>query len=126
MRRVSGMLGLMSLLCSGCQTYKYAADVKMVSFSDDFSEGQSMGNVVGEDCVTTILGYTLGPVPTLDRAMARAQSQKTQGVADNLLASNEAGGMAIRYINNVSSSWEGFDAVVFKKSCLQVKGRGYK
>lgn len=97
---------------SGCQTYKFAHQLKLVSLDDDFSEAKSIGNIRGVDCQSFIFGYATGPTPSLDRAMENAQNQN--------------GADRVRYITDVTSDTEGFDAVVYKKQCLVVKGKGYK
>ena len=112
---------------SGCATYQYAKNVKMVSFEDDVTKGKSVGPIRGEDCVWHILGYRLGGNPTLDRAFASARSQTTSGIGSAFSSKTEAlSDKSIRYINNVSSEYDGFDAVVVGKQCLIVKGLGYR
>lgn len=105
----------------GCQTYKYADKVKMISFDDILTKGASMGNIRGEDCQTKILGYATGPAPKLDRAIQSLQNQ-TPGT-DN---KSGPGGRAIRYLTDVTTEWDKFDIGLYAKHCLIVKGRGYK
>jgi hypothetical protein len=98
---------------TGCQTYKYAHQVKLIAFNDDFTKAESVGNVRGKDCQSFILGYATGPEPSLDRALEDAQEQAGKG-------------HRLRYMNDVATDFEGFDAGVYAKRCLVVKGRGYK
>lgn len=109
----------------GCATYKYANNVKMVSFTDDLSKGKSVGNVRGEDCTWSVLDYKLGGAPTIDKAFINTKKQ-----ADTLQSagfSNSANQSdALRYVNNVSTERSGFNAYIVGKDCLVVTGVGYK
>jgi hypothetical protein len=106
MKNILIILSLM--LLGGCASYEYANQVKMVSFDDNVEKGQSAGPIRGEDCTWTIMGYKLGSDPTLDRAFI---STKNQGV---------------RYVNNVGTKKDGFNAGIVAKQCLIVTGVGYK
>ena len=97
-------------LLNGCATYQYANKVRMLSFDDDVSKGESIGPIRGEDCAWTILGYRLG-TPKLQKAVASARRNS---------------GETIRYINNASSQTDGFNAAIVKKDCIIIKGVGYK
>lgn len=119
-----GLVCLMTL--SACATYPYAKNVKMISFEDDVSKGKSAGPIRGEDCQWSILGYQMGGAPTLDRAFANARSQYSTGVLDSFGGGKKATGNELRYINNVSTENDGFNAVIFGKTCLVVKGLGYR
>lgn len=123
MKRVLAALALLCL--SACTSYPIAQDVKMVSFDDNPTKGRSVGPIRGEDCIWQILGYQLGGRPTLDRAMANARTQSGGGITDQFTNKSDAP-TAIRYINNVSTQNEGFNAVVVGKNCLVVKGTGYR
>lgn len=111
-RQASPMWALVALaaLGSGCTTYQYAKNVKMVSFEDDVSTGRAVGPVRGEDCQAHVLFIPVGPRPTLDKAFADARE--------------ENGGL--RYMNNVATEATGFDAIVYQRRCLAVKGTGYQ
>jgi hypothetical protein len=103
-------LGVFACLATGgCTTYQYAKGVKLVSFDDDITVGHSVGPVRAEDCQEIVLGYPLGERPTLDKAFAKAR-----------------GGNDLRYIDNVSTENTGFNAGVYRKRCIAVKGTGYK
>jgi hypothetical protein len=118
---------VMVLLLGGCATYQYSKNVKLISFEDDVSKGKSVGPIRGEDCVWHILGYSLGGTPTLDKAFASARTQSKSGIASSFsTSSNTMDDKVIRYINNVSTDYDGFDAVVVGKKCLVVKGLGYR
>jgi hypothetical protein len=94
---------------SACTTYQYAKDVKMVSFDDNVAQGHSVGPVRGESCQAFVLGYPIGERPTLDQAFADARKENQ-----------------LRYMNNVSTDYDGFNAVFYAKRCMIVKGTGYK
>ena len=113
------------VVLTGCSTYQYSKNVKMVSFDDEVSRGKSVGPIRGEDCIWSILGYKLGGVPTLDRAFANARNQSDTSITGGTTqsASNDK---AIRYINNVSTEHDGWNAAVVGKECLVVKGNGYR
>ena len=110
---------------SACATYQTARKVAVVSFDDNPVKGKSIGNIRGEDCTWRVLGYQLGGLPTVDRAFSNAR----KGIEGGL----EAAGMTksgkaseLRYVNNVSTANDGFDAVVVGKSCIVVTGVGYR
>ena len=113
---------------SGCATYQYAKNVHMVSFEDNVAKGKAVGPIQGEDCVWEVLGYKLGGLPTLDKAFASARNQTASTITDSFTHGNQVASSdkAIRYINNVSTSYDGFNAVVVGKQCLIVKGTGYR
>src|SRR5688572_30734017 len=100
--RVVAAVGLLS---TGCATYPYAKNLKMVSFDGSVVAGKAVGPVRGEACQASVMGYPIGAPATLDNAMAAAR------------AKNE-----IRYMNNVSTQEEGFSAYFYAKQCLIVKG----
>src|SRR5437870_12736534 len=88
------MLGaLLALGASGCTSYQYAKNVKMVSFDNNVSTGHSVGPVRGESCQAAVMGYPIGEKASLDGAMANAHAQHQ-----------------LRYLNNVSTEDGGFDA----------------
>lgn len=115
------------LVGGGCASYQYSKNVKMISFEDDVTKGKSVGPIRGEDCTWHILGYPLGGMPTLDRAFASARTQTKSGIGSSFSGStNTMDSNVLRYINNVSTEYDGFEAVVVGKQCLVVKGLGYK
>ena len=121
------LLVLTVLVAAGCTTYPIAQQVKMVSFEDNVEKGKSVGPITGEDCIWSVLGYRLGGRPTLDKAMANARNQSGGGSLDSFKSSKDTNNTnALRYINNVSTENDGFNAVVVAKECLVVKGAGYR
>ncbi len=105
------VLGIVVCLAAdGCASYQVAKNVKMISFDDNVTQGQSSGPVRGEDCQALVLGYPIGERPTLDKAFADAR--KSNG--------------NLRYMNNVSTENTGFNAVVYAKRCIAIAGTGYK
>lgn len=106
--KVALPLVLLGLL-TGCSTYQYAKNVKLVSFDDNVTNGKSVGPVRGDVCQASIMGNPIGEGATIDRAMAAARSK------------NE-----VRYLNNVTTETYGFDAVVYGRRCLSVRGTGYQ
>lgn len=96
-------------LLPGCTKYQYAKNVKMVSYEDNVMVGKSVGPIRGESCQARVMGNPINEPATLDKAMAAAREEHK-----------------IRYLNNVSSETTGFDAVVYARTCLVVKGTGYE
>lgn len=123
-------LGAMACLAfSGCATYNWAESVKTVSFTDDLKKGTAVGNIRGEDCTWTVLGYKMGGEPTLDRAFINAKNQAGGLEAAGLgsLNDNKGRGDSLRYVNNVHTERDGFNAAgLLAKNCIVVTGVGYK
>jgi hypothetical protein len=121
-----GALALAALapLWTGCVTYSDVKEIKMVGFSEDVSKGKSVGQFESDDCVYRILGYSLGGAPDVSKAIANARTRKKTSITE---VAGEQGpeGQPIRYASNISASYDGFDAFVFGKSCIVVKGVGY-
>lgn len=113
-------------LFAGCATYNYASNVKTVAFADNLEKGQSVGNIRGEDCTWKVLGYPLGGEPTLDKAFQHAKNQTDGASLSGSLSSKQASNGPLRYISNVNSKPDGFDAFLFGKNCITVTGVGYK
>jgi hypothetical protein len=109
----------------GCATYSTLREIKLVGFDEDVSKGKSVGQIEGGDCVYHIFGHWLGGNPTISRAFANARKQRTTGVAD-AVGGDTSQGDPLRYINNAQVTNDGFDAVVFGKSCIMVTGMGFK
>jgi len=122
------ILACVALSFSSCATYQYAKNIKSISFDDDVHQGKSVGPVRGEDCIWEIFGYKLGGSPTLDRAFASARNQTSSGINTVFGGATESVGSdkALRYINHVTTSTDGFDALVVGKKCLIVTGTGYR
>jgi hypothetical protein len=127
---VQRLLLMATLGCAltGCATYDYAHNVKVISFSENLEKGQSVGNIHGEDCTWQILGYALGGAPTVDRAFEHTRNQTDGGSLVGSLSSNkqQTSNSAIRYINNVTTKNDGFDVGLFGKKCIAVTGVGYR
>jgi hypothetical protein len=119
---------LFAFVLTGCATYQYSKNVKLVAFEDNVAKGKSVGPIEGQDCVWSLFGYKLGGEPTLDRAFASARNQSGGGVTSAFTGSHApaSSDQAIRYINNVSTSRDGFNAYIVGKNCLVVKGTGYR
>jgi hypothetical protein len=119
------LVALFAGLMSSCATYQYANNVKLIGFDDNPQKGISVGNVRGEDCTYMLLGYKLGGDPTVDKAFINAKNQasslESAGFKNDASHAN-----AIRYVNNVSTGHDGFDAGLFAKNCIVVTGVGYK
>jgi hypothetical protein len=111
---------------SGCATYNYAQNMKLVSFDDNIQKGHAMGNIRGEDCTWTILGQQLGGLPTVDRAFINAKNQAGTMAAAGFDNSGKNNGPQIRYLNNVSTANDGFNAGVVGKQCIVVTGVAYR
>lgn len=118
--------GLAALAVTGCATYNYAEKVKMVGFSDDLQKGKSVGNIRGEDCTWQILGYQLGGAPTVDKAFRHAQNQTDGSSLVGSVSASRNGGGSLRYVLNLSTANDGFNAGLFGKQCIVVTGVGYR
>jgi hypothetical protein len=71
------------------------------------------------------MGVQLGSEPTLDRALGNARTRSGEGAMDAVTKSDEAN--AVRYMANVSTDWDGFNAAgIIAKKCIVVKGIGYR
>lgn len=113
-----------SLFLTGCASYQQAQNIKMVSFTDNISKGKSSGMVQGQDCTWHVLGYTLGDQPTVDKAFINTRNQSDAMASAGLNKSESEN--PLRYVNNVSVERGGFDAKIFGKNCLVVKGEGFR
>lgn len=109
MRRSIPIWLLLGLLPSCTPTYQYAKNIKMISFEDNVTAGKGVGPIKGQSCQLWIMGRPFTDAPTLDAAVANARETNK-----------------VRYINNVSTDNDGFNAGVFAKYCLVVKGTGYE
>lgn len=105
-------LSLVAALVSlgGCATYTMAKNVKLIGYDEDVSKGKSIGEVRGESCSWKVFGKPVSRPVSLDEAMTDVRSRTG----------------SIRYIKNVSTDNDGFDAVLFSKSCLVVKAVAYQ
>ncbi len=119
-------IAALACLMSSCASYQYASNVKLIGFDDSPTKGTSVGNIRGEDCTYKILGYQMGGLPTVDKAFINAKNQAGGMEAAGFDDSAKKRGSAIRYVNNVSTANDGFDAVLFAKNCIVVTGVGYK
>jgi hypothetical protein len=127
-RRAVTIGPLMLVLASqlSCLSYQYMKNVKLLSYEENVTTGKSVGPVRGEDCSFMFLGYWFGGEITLDEALANLRTQtsswdQTTGNKKTLTTDG-----AIRYINNVSTTTDGWNAGVAGKNCLVVKGTGYR
>lgn len=113
-------------IASGCATYNYAQNIKTVGFEDNIKRGTSAGNIRGEDCTWSVLGYQLGGSPTVDRAFINAKNQASALEAAGFDNTAKSRAPVIRYVNNVSTENDGFNVGLLAKNCIVVKGVGYK
>lgn len=116
-------------LLAGCATYRYAKNVKLISFSDDISKGGSLGSIEADDCVFSVF-IPLGTAPTFPRAMENLKKQRRSHVGDVLGGERKGADKNLRYVTGVSSQVEGFGASgkigSFGKNCVVVTGTGYQ
>lgn len=114
-------------LFAGCVTYPDVKEIKTIGYSDDVSKGKSTGQFSADDCVWQVFGYWLGGNPDVSRAIANARTQKKSNIGDAFGAGTEAttGGQSIRYANNITTKYTGFNAYIVGKSCVEVSGMGY-
>lgn len=120
-------LGLvLVILLTGCATYQYAHNVKLISFDDSAKKGHSIGNIRGEDCTWSVFGYQMGGLPTVDRAFINARNQAGAFESAGIENGAKSRGDSVRYVNNVTTENDGFDAFVVGKQCIVVTGVGYR
>jgi len=111
----------------GCTSYQYARNIPLVAYQENIEKGKAVGPVRGADCTWYVLGYALGGPPTLDKAMSNAKQGAGESVKDAIGGGEAKFGTAgLRYLNNVSTEHDGFNAGVVGKQCLIVKGAGYQ
>jgi len=117
---------LMLVLLQSCASYKYAQQIKMVSFDDNVKKGKSAGPIQGKDCTWMVAGYWLGGNPTVDKAFLNAMNQAGMMESAGAGSSKDSRGQKIRYINNANTDTEGFNALgIVGKQCIVVNGVGY-
>jgi hypothetical protein len=128
MKKTYGFFLIVGMLSfSGCASYQYAQNMKMVGFDDNAQKGQAVGNIRGEDCTWSVLGQQMGGFPTVDRAFSNAKNQAGGMEAAGLDKSGkDRSGAPLRYVNNVHTANEGFNAVLVGKQCIVVTGVGYR
>jgi len=114
-----------ALFLTSCASYQYASNVKLVGFQDNVAKGTSVGNIRGEDCTWNVLGYQMGGLPTVDKAFINARNQAGAVESAGFDNSGKGRGQSIRYVNNLTTSNEGFNAGLVAKRCIVVKGVGY-
>lgn len=119
-------LAMFALLSVGCASYQYAQNVKTMAFSEDIKKGTSVGNVTGADCTWKILNYQLGGAPTIEKAFQHAQHGTDGSSLVGSMDTKQQGKGDLRYLANVNTKNDGFDAVLFGKTCIVVTGIGYK
>lgn len=121
------ILTLGVVVLSSCASYNYAHKVKTISFDDNITKGKAVGPIRGEDCTWTVFGQQLGGAPTIDKAFINAKSQAGALTSAGFSSLDKTDNTKqIRYINNATTSNEGFNAYVFGKQCLVVTGVGYR
>lgn len=117
----------LAVLLSGCSTYQFAKDVKMMSFEETPKQGTRVGEIRGADCVWSVMGYKMGGEPTLDKAFTNARSQKATGITEAVAGPGKTDSANdIAYLEQISTSRDGFNAGIVGKDCLVVKGVAYK
>lgn len=123
--RKSAVLGIfLALTSSGCATYPRVNEIKMMGYSDDVSKGKPIGAVTASDCVWKILRYPLGEDPTISTALANLKTQKKSSTVEDIAGKGREG-QAVRYVNNVSVKYDGFDAYLVGRSCVNVNAMGF-
>ncbi|MCX6129099.1 MAG: hypothetical protein NTX25_08570 [Proteobacteria bacterium] len=106
---LTGFVILTSLTLSAC-AIPLAGNVLLMSLSSELKPGTSVGPVTGQDCATTVFGYGRSRYGlTVQAALERVQTAKQ-----------------IRYFNNFSLDRTSTTIVVYNRSCLIVRGDGFK
>ena len=112
---------------TSCATYKYSKQTKLVALSNDIVRGPSIGPIEGRDCRWLFFGIKLSAGPTLDRAIQDALSRThLESFVENTdLTTTPKPPIKIRYINNVSTTHEGYNLGIVEKKCLVLSGVGH-
>ncbi|MBI2522429.1 MAG: hypothetical protein HYV97_18560 [Bdellovibrio sp.] len=105
------LLMALILVIQSCASYQYAQQIKMISFDKNFTQGASVGPIQGEDCVWSVFGFQFGDAPTIERAFMSTR--------------DHGNGQQLRYINNVISGLDSFNAGVVSEQCITVTGIGF-
>lgn len=123
MKFFAGFLSALFVL-GGCVHYRDVKEIKTVGFSDDLSKGKSVGQFEADDCVFKVFGYYLGGSPDISRAISNARTQKKTKITDVAYDQKDEG-KPLRYVNNMTVKYDGFNAYLFGKQCVVVSGVGY-
>lgn len=116
---ISLLLGML-----GCATYPDVKELKVIGYTEDVSKGQSAGQIEAADCLWYVLGYALGSYPDISKALANARTQRKSSAAEDMIGKGSEG-KAIRYVNNVTATYDSFNAYLFGRTCIKVRGLGY-
>ena len=73
----------------------------------------------------TVFNQPLGGAPTIDKAFINTKKQANTMQSAGLSTTADQAD-ALRYVLNVHTEREGFNAYVLKKDCLVVTGVGYR
>ena len=119
-----GLAFICILFMTGCVTHRDIKEIKTISFDENVSKGKSTGQFEADDCVFHVMGVRLGGQPDVSRAIANSRTMKQSKVTE--IVSDRDAGKPIRYANNVSVTRGGFNAYVFGKDCIVVKGVAYR
>jgi len=117
---------LVAVVLGGCQTTQQAREIKLLGFEENASKGKGGGPLEGSDCVFHVFGYWLGGHPTLAKAVMNARKGRNSGLTDAVGGDEGNGDGGVRYLNNMSVSHDGFDAIIFGKNCIKISAVGYK
>ncbi|MFW7381722.1 MAG: hypothetical protein ACOH5I_23135 [Oligoflexus sp.] len=115
-RKVSFGLWMLCVGLGGCTTSTHLKKVALVSYTDDASNGKSVGTVTGEDCSWVILGNKLGTAD-ITRAINKARTGSTD---------YRTGDLQVDYLRNVYSQTRHSNYILVSKSCYEVSGTGYQ
>ena len=102
-------LAMAAATLTGCRS-RDATAMKFVALVSDLRPGNSIGLIKAEDCATQVFGIGRSPM-TLSVNGALERSQREQGT---------------RYINNMSIDQEATQIMVYQRTCIVVKGEGFK
>ncbi len=82
------------------------------------------GQIEAADCMWSVLGYNLGTYPEISKALANARTQRKSSAVEDVIGTSEEG-KALRYVTNVTAHYDSFNAYLFGRTCINVKGLGY-
>lgn len=120
------LIVICSWFLSSCTTIPVAERVRLVSQSGEVHRGHAVGPIRGEHCAWKLAGFYLSKPPSLDLAIANASEFSQPDLLDHFFAKKQQEKGELQYINNLTTEWSGFNALVIGKSCLVVKGVGYR
>lgn len=120
------LLVLCTFHLAACATHTVAKNLNFVSF-DESAKGDQLktaGSVDGQDCTWSVVGYNIGPEPSVRRAFANTASQTQDSMIPGQQGTQKSG--AIKVVKNISVETGGFDIWLLGRRCITVTGAGFR